>query len=266
LFCAPLPIETAGCVAGQSAMCLELLLPHNHTALTGDLEVQLIGPPPERSRLQLLRATAARSFAAVAAVPVQNGSSWARFPCGVLTLGGRYRVALLTEVGERAGRAACGQSAVAPCHTVCLCLQNQAAETVAQDLDVRWPVARLALRPERAQTYPEVPVNAFLEFSPTTCSAAAGAVIPELWLELWYCGHSPTGCADNNTQVLLTVVFCNASRQFVFRWHGTCGPPCRSCSRSRCSATRGAVKSRWSASCSGLRDTMCWPCAPSCRL
>lgn len=91
-------------------MSLQLLLPDNHTALTGDLDVQLIGPPPpERSRLQLLRATAAHSFSAVAAVPVFNGSGYVRFPCGVVTLGGRYRVALLAEVGERAGcwRAEC---------------------------------------------------------------------------------------------------------------------------------------------------------------
>jgi hypothetical protein len=79
-------------------MCLELLLPVNHTALAGDFEVHLIGSPPSRSRLQLLRATGAQSFAAVAAVAVANSSSSVRFPCGVVTLGGRYRVALLTEV------------------------------------------------------------------------------------------------------------------------------------------------------------------------
>jgi hypothetical protein len=194
-------------------MCLELLLPDNHTALTGDLEVQLIGPPPERSRLQLLRATAAQSFAAVAAVPVVNSSSSVRFPCGVVTLGGRYRVALLTEVGERAG-CLCAECS-ATLLQICLSLQNESAETAAQDLDVRWPAAHLALQPEHAQTYPEVPVKASLEFPPTTCSAAAGAVIPELWLELWYCGHLLTGCAENNTQVLLTVVMCKGSRQFV---------------------------------------------------
>lgn len=89
--------------------------------------------------------------------------------------------------------------------SVCVSPQSDSAGTVAQDLDVRWPTARLSLQPEHAQTYPEVPVMASLEFSRTTCTAAAGTVIPELWLELLYCGHSPTGCANNNTQVLLTV-------------------------------------------------------------
>jgi hypothetical protein len=65
-------------------------------------------------------------------------------------------------------------------------------------MDVQWPAARLALQPQRAQTYPEVPVTASLQFVPTTCVAAAGAVIPELWLELLFCGHSPAGCADSN--------------------------------------------------------------------
>lgn len=75
-----------------------------------------------------------------------------------------------------------------------VCPQNEAA----QEMDVRWPSARLALQPQHAQTYPEVPVTASLEFPPTTCFAAAGAVIPELWLELLYCGHSPAGCTDSN--------------------------------------------------------------------
>jgi hypothetical protein len=65
-------------------------------------------------------------------------------------------------------------------------------------MDVRWPAVRLALQPQHAQTYPEVPVTASLEFFSTTCVAAAGAVIPELWLDLLYCGHSPAGCADSN--------------------------------------------------------------------
>jgi hypothetical protein len=81
-------------------MCLELLLPGNHTAMTGDLEVQLIGPRPEHGRLQLRRATAAQRFSAVAAVSVANSTATVRFPCGVVTLGGRYRVVLLSaEVG-----------------------------------------------------------------------------------------------------------------------------------------------------------------------
>jgi len=80
-------------------------------------------------------------------------------------------------------------------NAVSLCPQSEAA----QELDVRWPAPHLALQPEHAQTYPEVPVKASLEFPPTTCSAAAGAVIPELWLQLLYCGHSPTGCADSNS-------------------------------------------------------------------
>ena len=92
------------CVAGENATCLELLVPTNHTALTGDLEVQLIGPLPSDGRLQLLRSTAAQSFTVIAAVPVANSSSSfrsVRFPCGVLTLGGRYRVVLQSHTEVR---------------------------------------------------------------------------------------------------------------------------------------------------------------------
>ena len=95
---------TVACVAGEKATCLELLVPSNHTALTGDLEVQLIGPLPPDGRLQLLRATAAQSFTVIAAVPVANSSSSVRFPCGVLTLGGRYRVVLQSHTEVRMRR------------------------------------------------------------------------------------------------------------------------------------------------------------------
>jgi hypothetical protein len=94
-------------------MCLQLLLPDNHTAMTGDLEVGLTGPRPEHSRLQLQRATADRSFVVVAAVAVANSTATVRFPCGVVTLGGRYRVVLLsaeahTKVGAlRSARRCC---------------------------------------------------------------------------------------------------------------------------------------------------------------
>ena len=68
-----------------------------------------------------------------------------------------------------------------------------------QELDVRWPVARLSLGSESDKTYPEVPVRATLEFPAKKCEVAAGSVNPELWLELLYCGHSVTGCINSNT-------------------------------------------------------------------
>jgi len=147
----------------------------------------------------------------VAAVPVASSTSSVRFPCGVVTLGGRYRIVLSPDPHTKVTD---GQAVafVLGAHfgyqfldVVSLPLQDEAA----QELDVRWPAARLALEPQHAQTYPEVPVKASLEFPPTTCSAAAGAVIPELWLELLYCGHSLIGCVDSNattTQVHLVVI------------------------------------------------------------
>jgi hypothetical protein len=96
-------------------MCLQVMLPDNHTALTGDLEVRLIGlrPGPEPSRLQLERATATRSFTVVAALTVANSTATASFPCGVITLGGRYRVVLLTHA--KVGAHSAERGAQAPC-------------------------------------------------------------------------------------------------------------------------------------------------------
>ncbi|XP_069681082.1 uncharacterized protein gogo [Periplaneta americana] len=166
-------------LTGDRVMSCELRLPANHTALAGDLEVRLLDPSPLHGRLQLLRATPAHGYTAVAAVPLPGNATTAAFPCGVVTLGGRYRVVLITPDPDDTQRVAC-------------------------ELDVRWPAARLSLTPAHAQTYPEQPVRATLEFAPTKCSAAAGAVIPELWLDLLYCGRSPADCNSTHAQLVFS--------------------------------------------------------------
>lgn len=67
------------------------------------------------------------------------------------------------------------------------------------ELEVRWPGARLALEPPVIQTYPESPVTATIQFEETTCHPGIGSLLPETWLQLLYCGHSPHSCNNNST-------------------------------------------------------------------
>ncbi|PSN38518.1 hypothetical protein C0J52_22131 [Blattella germanica] len=161
-------------------MCYELLVPQNYTALSGDLEVKLIGTQPRKitGRLHLLRASTDQTFVAIAAVPITNESSSVKFPCGVVALGGHYQIKFISnDISEEA----------------------EIVEAKPEELDVFWPVAHLSLDSKEDKTYPESPVKAILEFPDKKCEVAAGSVNPELWMELIYCGHSLTGCIENTS-------------------------------------------------------------------
>ncbi|KAL0276483.1 UNVERIFIED_CONTAM: hypothetical protein PYX00_004046 [Menopon gallinae] len=66
-------------------------------------------------------------------------------------------------------------------------------------LDVRWPPAILSIDPRHIETYPDVAVTGLVRFLPTVCFPAVGAPVPETWLDLLSCGHSPVGCTDANS-------------------------------------------------------------------
>lgn len=61
-----------------------------------------------------------------------------------------------------------------------------------QYLDVRWPVPKLSITPESIGTYPQQAIDLILEFPETECTLpkpSPDVIIPEFWLELYYCGH-----------------------------------------------------------------------------
>ena len=64
-------------------------------------------------------------------------------------------------------------------------------------LDVRWPDASLSLEPKTIPTYPEINVTARVVFHKTNCKPAIGTLVPETWLDLIYCGHSPVSCTNS---------------------------------------------------------------------
>ena len=87
-------------------------------------------------------------------------------------------------------------------------LDNQ-DERLRQLLDVRWPMPKLSVTPESIGTYPQEPVDVILQFAGIECSAASRndlKMLPEFWLELFYCGHD-VYCDSTNkstSQVLYT--------------------------------------------------------------
>ncbi|XP_014253828.1 uncharacterized protein LOC106669079 isoform X2 [Cimex lectularius] len=174
-------------LVGKAEGGLELVLPGEHRALSGDLEVHVLGGwAGLTGKLLLLQKPLLESDSSVdsweemGSVPLtwtDKTSAQARFPCGVISRGGRYGIRLFV-----AGTG------------------NHSDTDQITELDVRWPGARLSLEPHEIQTYSEVPVTAKLSFQQTNCEPALGTREPETWLVLLYCGHSPHACTyPNNT-------------------------------------------------------------------
>ncbi|XP_014291189.1 uncharacterized protein gogo [Halyomorpha halys] len=150
---------------------IELVLPAEHTALSGDLEVHVLGGTPGLRGVVILL----EGSSTLASLPFfwANGSQpvRVRFPCGLVSKGGRFQVSLRLESDE---------------------------EAVRNIFDVRWPAATLGLNPSQIQTYPENEVTARLGFLPTHCEPAIGTEEAETWLDLLYCGQSAIGCTQAN--------------------------------------------------------------------
>ncbi|RZF33561.1 hypothetical protein LSTR_LSTR008207 [Laodelphax striatellus] len=176
--------------------CLELRVPNQYKALSGDLVVSLhgLGETDRPARVELLEQDTdavgdTSPFTVMGSVPVPaahaalNKTAPLRvtFPCGVVTRGGRYMVRLQRE------RAANRTDA-----------DEQTTDEDMVELEVRWPGARLGLEPPAVATYPEDPVTATVQFEETSCHPAIGSLLPETWLQLIYCGHSVHSCSNSS--------------------------------------------------------------------
>ncbi|XP_052869148.1 uncharacterized protein LOC128274857 [Anopheles cruzii] len=177
----------------------KLVLPSSYTAYGDDLDVQLhteqtaeslAGEP--RLKLQISRfQPAAAPGGTVDAVSsrttfdirldVNHNVTQIKVPCHHFLHGGTYELAVLDEGTEG----------------------TLIDERLRQPLNVSWPPARLSIVPNRTETYPEaVKIRGTLEFADAHCQLPAAANptldLPELWLELLYCGKSEGSCSDGS--------------------------------------------------------------------
>ncbi|XP_075228133.1 thrombospondin-1 like protein golden goal [Lycorma delicatula] len=167
---------------------LELRVPNQYKAYSGDLVVTVVGMEPDSNQatVQLLeRYEEDKSrysvISSISVVPPSSSnvssSVTVKFPCGIITRGGRYGVRLEREFDD--SHSTFGDDMV--------------------ELEVSWPAARLALEPPIIQTYPESPVTATVQFEEAACHQEIGTLLPETWLQLLYCGHSPHTCNNNSS-------------------------------------------------------------------
>lgn len=75
-------------------------------------------------------------------------------------------------------------------------------------LDVRWPEVSLDVTPRDVMTYPEQEVVARVRFQGTHCQPAFGTLVPETWLSLVYCGHSPLSCTNSTLKQVTHFDIC----------------------------------------------------------
>ncbi|XP_053681200.1 uncharacterized protein LOC128732063 [Anopheles nili] len=171
-----------------------LVLPSSYTALGDDLDVQLHADPLELATVERLKLQIARHLPAgggtVATtldirVDVNHNVTQIKVPCHHFLHGGHYELVVLED---NASQAQLGQ---------------QMDERLRQPLEVSWPSVRLDITPNRTDTYPEGLVQGLLEFADVRCQLPTHGVdsldLPELWLELFYCGKSVESCSHGNT-------------------------------------------------------------------
>uniref|UniRef100_A0A499FTS2 CUB domain-containing protein n=1 Tax=Anopheles arabiensis TaxID=7173 RepID=A0A499FTS2_ANOAR len=162
-----------------------LVLPASYTALGDDLDVQLHADPlelatVERLRLEISRHLPGSGTGTVATtldlrVDANHNVTQIKVPCYHFLHGGHYELAVMEENAS-----------------------HQMDERLRQPLNVSWPPVRLAIVPNRTETYPEQPIQGLLEFPGAHCQLPAHGAdtldLPELWLELFYCGKSVESC------------------------------------------------------------------------
>uniref|UniRef100_A0A182P973 CUB domain-containing protein n=1 Tax=Anopheles epiroticus TaxID=199890 RepID=A0A182P973_9DIPT len=171
-----------------------LVLPSSYTALGDDLDVQLHADPFElatvdRLRLEILRHLPGETGTVATTldirVDINHNVTQIKVPCYHFLHGGHYELAVLEE---NASHSPLGQVM---------------DERLRQPLDVSWPPVRLAIVPNRTDTYPEQKIQGTLDFPDVRCQLPAHGAdtldLPELWLELFYCGKSVESCSRGNS-------------------------------------------------------------------
>ncbi|XP_058117832.1 uncharacterized protein LOC131289197 [Anopheles ziemanni] len=190
-----------------------LVLPSSYTAHGDDLDIQLHADPQElqatvgRLKLQIARTLPGGGGTVATTLDIRldanHNVTQIKVPCYHFLHGGDYELVVLEE-GE-------GHQ------------ENPARiidERLRQPLKVEWPVARLAIVPNRTDTYPEAKVQGILEFADVRCQLPAKGAdsldLPELWLELIYCGKSVESCSKANA----TVPFSKAQILYIEQVRG----------------------------------------------
>uniref|UniRef100_A0AAG5D068 CUB domain-containing protein n=1 Tax=Anopheles atroparvus TaxID=41427 RepID=A0AAG5D068_ANOAO len=186
----------------------KLVLPSSYTALGDDLDIQLHADPLElatagRLKLQIARTLPAGAGTVATTLDIRldanHNVTQIKVPCFHFLHGGDYELAVLEESTD-------------PDRII--------DERLRQPLRVDWPAVRLAIVPNRTDTYPEVKVQGILEFEQVRCQLPASGAdsldLPELWLELFYCGKSAESCSDVNA----TVPFSKAQILYIEQVRG----------------------------------------------
>lgn len=191
-----------------------MFIPPSHTALSGDLHIQLTSSsfPPLLLQLSRLEGDVTQTLTTFPVLPEARALSLnktlVKIPCGYFSKGGQYYVLIKKQL--------------------ILSNVNQSVDEKDEDIitkviDVRWPMPQLSLTPEHVQTYPPNPVMAIVEFPEVVCPPVAdspASALPEFWLELHYCGHSLLTCDTqighlNQTHIQVNVLIITYLKIFV---------------------------------------------------
>lgn len=167
------------------------MIPLSHTALSGDLHVQLLlNEPPINSLTDLgleirkLKNNDKEKIEVINIYPdPRYNITQISIPCHIFYSGGIYEFEIIKTKPNDIEK---------------ISIDNQDNQ-LKEQLDVRWPSPKLSVYPEQIGTYPEEPINVVLTFPEVECKIENinDPKIPEFWLELVYCGQEIT-CTNTN--------------------------------------------------------------------
>lgn len=180
-------------------------IPPSHTALSGDLHIQVTSSsfPPLLLQLTRLDGDITQTLTTFPIFPEARALSLnktiVKIPCGYFSKGGQYIVLIKKQTQLYSYNNSNNNKSSSSSSS-----DGNDEEVITKVIDVRWPLPQLSLTPEHVQTYPESPVMAILEFPEAVCPPVADSpaiALPEFWLELHYCGHSLLTCDSHATSV-----------------------------------------------------------------
>ncbi|XP_054271484.1 uncharacterized protein LOC128992100 [Macrosteles quadrilineatus] len=199
----------------KMCLCGEILTPRQYTALSGDLRVDVLGVSSPGC-VQLLERLRDDQYSVLGTVAIMGTTvqepgvplHQVVFPCGVICHGGQFglRLASGLECTSNSSTYSSTTTSVDDNETTETDVTTTSWHSTEDDivpLDVRWPGVTLEAEPKSVQTYPEQPVVARVMFHNTYCQPSIGSLVPETWLNLVYCGHSPLGCVNSTHKQVL---------------------------------------------------------------
>ncbi|KAI5731648.1 hypothetical protein M8J77_013779 [Diaphorina citri] len=123
-----------------------------------------------------------------------------KFPCGVITKGGKYGLRVHHEMFDFTEVTNFWSYNESFDMTSIISVETPSNSNITV-LNVLWPAVSLTLEPQIIETYPEYLITATImwQLPNESCQPMKGSRVPDTWLNLISCGQNAADCIQLNT-------------------------------------------------------------------